>query len=156
MSNVVLLMSDEHNPFVSSMHGHAWAHTPNMQAIADRGAWFEHAYCPSPLCTPCRSSFMTGLHVHQHRVYSNCTVNTDFDYPTYGQRLEDQGVCSVHVGKAHVYTDPSRLGFSAMHMAGGFSSSGDKNIRRRPDAARIRCRHEYRLPAFACADIHRD
>ena len=49
MSNVVLLMSDEHNPFYSSVYGHSFIQTPHMQALADRGTVFENTYCPS--CT---------------------------------------------------------------------------------------------------------
>lgn len=55
MANVVLLMSDEHNPLFSSVYGHPLIFTPNMTRLAEMGTVFEHAYCPSPLCMPSRS-----------------------------------------------------------------------------------------------------
>lgn len=136
MANTILLMSDEHNPFVSSPHGHATVQTPNMQAMADRGAWFENAYCPSPLCTPSRSSFMSGMHTHQHRMYSNCIANTDFDHLSFGKALLDQGVHAVNVGKLGVYTEPERLGFGELILPNRRKQPGDVNHRRRPLAVR--------------------
>lgn len=57
MSNVVLLMSDEHNPFFSTPYGHETVRTPNMARLAERGTVYRNTYCPSPLCLPCRSAF---------------------------------------------------------------------------------------------------
>ena len=57
MSNVIVFMSDEHNPRYSSPYGHDFVQTPNMQRLADSGTLFSDAYCPSPLCVPSRSLF---------------------------------------------------------------------------------------------------
>jgi choline-sulfatase len=84
MSNTVVLMSDEHNAFVSSVHGHPFIRTPNMDRLASRGTVFESAYCPSPLCVPARSAFMTGRYVHEIQVYSNIVTNASSRLPTYG------------------------------------------------------------------------
>ena len=43
MSNVIVFMSDEHNPRYSSPYGHGFVDTPNMQWLADNGTLFEHA-----------------------------------------------------------------------------------------------------------------
>jgi len=71
MSNVIVFMSDEHNPRYSSPYGHPFVDTPNMQWLADNGTVFEHAYCPSPLCVPSRSAFLTGKRVHAVGAYGN-------------------------------------------------------------------------------------
>ena len=44
MSNVIVFMSDEHNPRYASPYGHPFVETPNMQRLADNGTVFEHAY----------------------------------------------------------------------------------------------------------------
>ena len=49
MPNVVLLISDEHNPRFSSVYGHSFVHTPVMERLASCGTVFDNAYCPSPL-----------------------------------------------------------------------------------------------------------
>ena len=89
MSNVLLLISDEHNPFYSSVYGHPAMLTPNMEALASQGTTYT-AYCPSPLCMPCRSAFLSGRRVHQIQTYSNCAVNVDRMIPSYGKVLSDQ------------------------------------------------------------------
>lgn len=133
--NTLLLMADEHNPFVSTPHGHPMVRTPHMQAMADEGAWFENAYCPSPLCTPSRTSFMTGRHVHQHRMYSNLKVDTNFDYPSFGGVLHHQGVHTV-TNSGAVYCDPEKTGFSEFLSRGQFKGQGGVFYERQPLAIR--------------------
>ena len=111
MANVLLLISDEHNPFYSSIYGHPFVQTPAMDRLAEDGVTYENAYCPSPLCMPCRSAFMSGRRVHQIQAYSNCRIGVDPGIPTYGRVLSDQGVYSVHVGKTHVFAPGGELGF---------------------------------------------
>ncbi|MDQ3653524.1 MAG: sulfatase-like hydrolase/transferase, partial [Chloroflexota bacterium] len=113
MTNVVLLMSDEHNAFVSSVHGHPTVRTPNLERLAARGVVFDAAYCPSPLCAPSRSAFMAGKPPHLVDVYNNSNV-IPADHPSYGGVLAEQGVYTVYAGKADVYTAADRLGFSEL------------------------------------------
>lgn len=113
MTNVVLLMSDEHNAFVSSAHGHSTVQAPNMERLAAMGTVFDHAYCPSPLCAPSRSAFMAGKPAHLVDVYNNVNV-IPADHPSYGSVLATQGVHTVYAGKADVYTTADRLGFSEL------------------------------------------
>jgi choline-sulfatase len=132
MSNTIILMSDEHNPFVSSVYGHPMVKTPNMERMARMGTLFQSCYSPSPLCLPARSAFMSGRRVHDLQTYSNCTVNLSSDFPTYGAVLREQGVHSVHIGKTDVYDASSNLGFSEMLLNKDRPSAGDTNFRRHP------------------------
>lgn len=43
----------------------------NLRRLAQSGTQFKQAYTASPLCTPSRSSMMTGRHSSDIRVYSN-------------------------------------------------------------------------------------
>ncbi|MBI4559943.1 MAG: sulfatase-like hydrolase/transferase [Candidatus Hydrogenedentes bacterium] len=129
--NFVLVMSDEHNPSYSSVYGRSDIHTPNLQRLADRGTVFEYAYCPSPLCMPCRSAFMTGKRVHEIQTYNNCNV-FGFDYPNYGSVLRKQGVATAYIGKTDVYRPGSELGFSEMILPGDRTAPGDTNFSRTP------------------------
>ncbi len=58
--NIVLIMSDQHNPHVSGFEGDRVVKTPALDALAAEGVRFSAAYCPSPLCVPSRAAFMTG------------------------------------------------------------------------------------------------
>ncbi|MCD6520273.1 MAG: sulfatase-like hydrolase/transferase [Anaerolineae bacterium] len=136
MSNVLLFLSDEHNPRFSSPYGHPFIQTPNMEWLAQQGTIFENAYCPSPLCMPSRSSFMAGRWVHEIQTYSNCNVGMEeFRYPAYGQLLAEQGVHAVHVGKVDVYRPGKELGFSEMILPGDRPLPGDVNHQRKPSLA---------------------
>ncbi len=131
MSNVVLFMSDEHNPRYASPYGHPFVVTPNIERLAQRGTLYESAYCASPLCLPSRSAFMAGRWVHELGTYSNCNLALD-SYPTYGRVLAEQGIHTVHVGKTHVYSRPAQLGFSEMILPDDAAPPGDANHRRTP------------------------
>jgi choline-sulfatase len=128
---MLILKSDEHNPFISSIHAHPFVQTPNLDRLAARGVVFENTYCPSPLCMPSRSSFVSGRRVHEIRTYSNCNI-LSYDYPTYGRVLADRGVHTVHVGKTDFYNVHSELGFSETILPQDRASGGDIHIRRNP------------------------
>lgn len=132
MSNVVLLMSDEHNPFFSSVYGHKFIKTPNMDRLAEIGTTYENSYCPSPLCQPSRSAFMAGRRVHEVQVYNNCNAGLRSDFPSYGKILADQDIYTAYIGKTDVYARAKELGFSEMILPGERSRPGDINFSRKP------------------------
>lgn len=152
MANVLLLISDEHNPFYSSVYGHPFVQTPAMDRLAKNGVTYENAYCPSPLCTPSRSAFMSGRRVHEIQAYSNCRTGVDPSIPTYGRVLAEQGVYSVHVGKTHVFAPGGELGFRETRSAGERMGAGDPEIGRRP--FRIRQAAAERASQFGVKETH--
>lgn len=131
MTNIVVFMSDEHNPLYSSVYGHKTVHTPNLDRLAKMGTVFENAYCNSPVCSASRSAFMSGKPVHQTQSYNNCNVIKS-DYPSYGRVLHDQGAYSVHIGKTDVWNDADTLGFTEMITPTNRKTPGDVNFRRQP------------------------
>jgi choline-sulfatase len=132
MSNMIILMSDEHNPFYSSVYGHPFIQTPNMQRLAAMGTVYRNTYSPSPLCLPCRSAFMAGRRVHEIETYSNCNVNLNPNFPSYGKVLSDQGVHTVHIGKTDVYDRAENMGFSELKLSGNRKLPGDTSFVRVP------------------------
>ncbi|NUN94817.1 MAG: sulfatase-like hydrolase/transferase, partial [Candidatus Omnitrophica bacterium] len=132
--NVLVVKSDEHNPFFSSLSRHSFVETPNMRRLAERGVVFENTYCPSPLCSPCRSSFASGLRVHRIQRYNNCTIPFA-NHPCYGRILAENGVHSVHAGKADFYNKTATLGFNEM-LSPGDRGGCDGSISRNPLAIR--------------------
>ena len=69
--NLLVLMSDEHNPRVLGAAGHALARTPNLDRLAARGTRFTAAYTTSPICVPARAGFATGRYPHQIGYWDN-------------------------------------------------------------------------------------
>jgi choline-sulfatase len=129
--NVVLLMVDEHNPRFSEPYGHPFVQTPALTRLAHRGTVFTNAYCPSPLCMPARSAFLSGRRVFELQTYGNCNV-FPADFPTYGKVLAEQGVHTVHIGKTDVYEHSSKLGFAEMIAPGDRKPPGDVWVSRNP------------------------
>ena len=136
MSNVIVFMSDEHNPRYASPYGHPFVDTPNMQRLADNGTVFEHAYCPSPLCVPSRSAFLTGKRAHAVQSYGNTRNGIPPETNGLGTILERQGVHTVFVGKVHAYRPVDELGFSETPLANDGAFFFDPAQERSPLAVR--------------------
>ena len=148
-ANVVFLFSDEHNTNFVSVYGHPLVQTPNLERLAREGTIYDAAWCPSPLCMPCRSSIMSGRRVHEIQTYSNCNLY-ESAHPSYGAILREQGVHSVHVGKTDAYRPGAALGFSEMLLPKDRQQPGDGNGRRRPLA--IRSDGAKRADGFGVSD----
>ena len=136
MSNVIVFMSDEHNPRYSSPYGHDFVQTPNMQRLADSGTLFSDAYCPSPLCVPSRSAFLTGKRVHAVQAYGNTRNYIPEETNGLGAVLGGQGVHTAFVGKVHAYRPVSELGFSETPLASDGPFFFDRDQQRQPLAVR--------------------
>ena len=59
--NVIILFSDQHNKKVMGFEGHPDVITSNLDKLASEGLIFDRAYCTAGICTPSRSSLLTGL-----------------------------------------------------------------------------------------------
>lgn len=59
--NVVFIAIDDQNDWIGSMQSHPLVQTPHLDALAARGTLLTNAHCQAPLCTPSRTSLLTGL-----------------------------------------------------------------------------------------------
>ena len=59
--NVVFILADDLGVSDLSLYGSKFHETPNIDALAKKGMMFTQAYSANPLCSPTRSSIMTGL-----------------------------------------------------------------------------------------------
>jgi len=126
-------------------------HTPNVERLARDGVTFTNAYAAAPVCTPTRTSFMTGKSPARTRI-TYWTLHKDKDTSrqrpdiaapawrmnglnaadvTLPKLLRTVGYTTIHVGKAHFGAhdtsgaDPRNLGFDvniAGHASGGPAS----------------------------------
>lgn len=69
--NVLFIVVDDLNDWTSLYGGPI--ELPNVTRLADRGVFFDHAYCPSPACNPSRVAVLTGLRASSTGVYGNKT-----------------------------------------------------------------------------------
>jgi len=66
--NVVMVVIDDLNDYVTGMGGHPQAKTPHMAKLAASGVRFRRAYSNNPVCAPSRASFFTGIYPHTSRL----------------------------------------------------------------------------------------
>ena len=110
-TNLLLIMSDEHNRSVLGAAGHPMVRTPNLDRFAANGTRFTDAYCNSPICVPSRASFATGQFVHDVRRWDNATPY-DGSIPSWHHRLRAAGHRVTSIGKLHFRSSDDDNGFS--------------------------------------------
>ena len=117
--NLIVIMTDEHNMRTISAYRSlllkthkkcdvdVWGEdvflpTKNIDRIADEGAIFSNFYTVAPLCTPSRSSFMTGMYPQFTGAdYNHKPMNTNMT--TFSQILRDEkGYQTAYFGKWHL------------------------------------------------------
>ena len=121
--NLLVLMSDEHNPRALGVAGHPLAQTPHLDRLAAQGTRFTSAYTTSPICVPARAGFATGKYPHQIGYWDNADAY-DGAVPSWHHLLRARGHRVVSIGKLHFRGLPGDdHGFSeellAMHVVDG-------------------------------------
>ncbi|MCC5831115.1 MAG: sulfatase-like hydrolase/transferase [Phycisphaeraceae bacterium] len=110
--NILLITTDQQHWHTLGCMG-APVKTPNLDRLAAQGCLFERAYCPNPLCTPTRSSIITGLMPSQHGAWTLGT-RLDESTPTIGALLQSHGYDSALIGKAHFQPLESAPGYPSL------------------------------------------
>ncbi len=111
--NVLLIMTDQQTLDTISAAGCSEISTPALDRLVERGTYFTHSISPNPLCSPARSSILTGRTSCEAGVYQNGRPIRS-EIPNLGQWLSEQaGYEAVYAGKWH-------LPGSATHFIPGF------------------------------------
>ncbi|MEE3258103.1 MAG: sulfatase-like hydrolase/transferase [Candidatus Latescibacterota bacterium] len=60
--NILWICTDQQRYDTVRALGNEHINTPNIDRLVSEGTAFTHAFCQSPICTPSRASFLTGMY----------------------------------------------------------------------------------------------
>jgi arylsulfatase A-like enzyme len=130
--NIIFIMADDLGWRDLGCYGSTFHQTPNLDKLASRSVKFTQAYAANPLCSPTRSSVMTGLwparigitapvchlpqvildkklskgNPKQRVLVADSITRLDTSYTTLPKLLKEAGYRTGHFGKWHLGPAP--------------------------------------------------
>jgi iduronate 2-sulfatase len=113
--NILFIAADDLNNHEGT-YGQHYVKTPHFDRLAKSGVQFNKAYNQFPLCSPSRSSLMTGRTPDVTRIYDLQTHFREIlpDVVTLPQLFKQQGYFTARVGKIYHYGVPSQIGTNGL------------------------------------------
>jgi len=123
--NVIVILADDMQAGVTGYEGHPIIKTPNIDKLAANGTVFTKGFATSAVCTPSRTSLLTGLYERRHGINfnSNSSMTEDAWSQTYPMLLKNDGYFVGWVGKNHTpigKTEAKGFGYKSGVMDNSF------------------------------------
>jgi arylsulfatase A-like enzyme len=99
--NLLVLWTDEQRADTIDVYGNTRIQSPNLSKLASESVVFQNAYVSQPVCTPSRSTVLTGLWPHQNGCTQN-NVALSYDVPTLPKLVGDGDYHTGYYGKWHL------------------------------------------------------
>ena len=100
--NILWICTDSQRPDTIGALGNPYIRTPTLDRLAEGGVAFTRAYAQSPMCTPSRSSFLTGTYPSAVHACRNGVPQFSDRFPLVTRLLADVGYDCALVGKLHL------------------------------------------------------
>lgn len=108
--NIVFIVADQHRGDALGVAGAPIVRTPSLDAFSRSAVRFTRAYTTMALCSPARTSMMTGLYPHAHKIVSNThgagSISSEVSpqHAMWSEVLQRTGYRAGYVGKWDVGT----------------------------------------------------
>jgi len=99
--NLLFLWTDEQRADTMAAYGNANIHTPNLNAFAEESVVFRNAYVSQPVCTPSRSTVLTGQWPHGNTCVEN-NIPLPAEIPCFPELINDSEYRTGYFGKWHL------------------------------------------------------
>ena len=102
--NLLFLMTDQQRWDTLSCAGNRNIRTPNLDQLAREGVRFAKAYSSCPVCSPARTTMLTGRSISSHKITDNDKIRDDDlmpNFQSFDQILLRQGYHGEYHGKYH-------------------------------------------------------
>ena len=162
--NIVLIMTDDQGYADLSAMGNPVLETPHIDSLARDGASMDNFYV-SPVCSPTRSSLMTGRFNYRTRLVDTWRGRSmmEPEEVTIAEALGDAGYKTGIFGKWHLGDSypmrPTDQGFqeALIHLGGGLGQPSEprENNRRYTDAILFRNNKQVQTKGY-CTDVYFD
>jgi arylsulfatase A-like enzyme len=134
--NVVVVLCDQLRSFSVGCWGDTFVRTPHIDGFASTGFRFELGVTNCPACTPARSTLLSAQHARTcvgsriNEMQPNGTIlgrddRLKFPDTTLAEEFRKLGYKTAQIGKWHIDTKPSRLGFDQSLIVRNTYSKGD-------------------------------
>ena len=107
--NILWICTDQQRYDTIGALGNQYVSTPNIDRLVGEGVTFTHAYCQSPICTPSRGSFLTGMYPSAVHVNGNGNEYFPDSPPLVTRLLADAGYDCGLIGKLHLASAHRRI-----------------------------------------------
>ena len=107
--NVLWICTDQQRYDTIRSLGNRHIRTPNLDKLVETGVAFTHAHCQSPICTPSRASFLTGMYPDTVHGCINGNEHWAHAAPLVTKTLADAGYDCGLAGKLHLSSAQNRI-----------------------------------------------
>ena len=123
--NILWICTDQQRYDTIRSLGNPHIRTPNIDKLVTSGVAFTHAHCQSPICTPSRAGFLTGMYPDAIHACINGNDSWDAAAPLITRTLADAGYDCGLSGKLHLSSAHGRIekrpddGYRVFHWSHG-------------------------------------
>lgn len=118
--NFLFILCDQLSLDAIQAHGCRWVQTPNIDRLISRGVSFMGSHSTNSVCSPARSSLLTGrMPVETGVIHNDLAIRPGM--PNIGEWLSGRGYQTVYSGKWHLpegWAPDNTPGFDVLPVGG--------------------------------------